>query len=197
MTSPKGEKMKARLLNQFSVSTQLKELLDIINNRFDDSDTVLEDLLFKRWIDTAEGVWLDALGVLIGIPRPFGEFEDIFEYKAIGDPDDPDHSFGTVGGGTGGRYTTLNGLPNSTPATDDVYRVYLKAKSAATEAGPTIPEIWAFINSAFGIDATLAVNTVGNIEVTIPTALTGVERRLLVNLAPVAAGVSITIMNWP
>ena len=38
--SVKGEKMKLRLLDEFSVSTRLKALFDVINERFDDSDAV-------------------------------------------------------------------------------------------------------------------------------------------------------------
>jgi len=197
--SVKGDKMKARTLNQFKVSSRLLDLLDVINNRFDDSDAVLEYLLYNRFLDTAAGTWLDVIGLIVGLyPRPFTEREDIFTFKSIGEVDDPTLAWGDVAGTTGGVWTSLDGAPTTTYMDDESFRSLIKAKIFAANAAPTIPNIYKFIKLAFdGAESKITVPTPGTIEVELVDPLTNGERRLLVALAPVSAGFEITITNWP
>jgi hypothetical protein len=196
--SVKGDKMKSRLLNQFTVSTRLAELLDVINNRFDDSDDVLDYLLYYRFLSTASGVWLDEIGATLGLTRPYTERADIFTYKSIGEADDTTLAWSDVAGSTGGVWTTLNGSPTATLVSDTIYRALLEARIYTMYAEPTIPNIYTFIKLAFSnTESIVTVPTPGLIEVELVTALTNIERRLLVQLAPVAAGMEITITNWP
>lgn len=197
--SVKGEKMKSRLLDQFQVSTKLKALLDVINARFDDSDAVLDYLLYYRFLDTASGVWLDVIGVILGVfPRPFEEQSDnIFTYKGVGDLDDATLAFADVTQTTGGSYQSINGLQTTTPVDDDTYRALLKAKIFSSYVEPTIPNVYLFIKRAFGIESTVTVPTPGTVEIEIASALTPYQRRLLVQYAPVGAGYGVAITNWP
>jgi len=197
--SIKGDKMAGRVLDQFTVSARLLQLIDAINNRFDDSDDMLEYLLYYRFLDTASGVWLDTLGIILGLsPRPYTEREDIFTFKAVGETDDPTLAYGDVAGTTGGVWTTLNGSPTTTFISDTVYRALLKAKIFATYAEPNIPNIYIFIKFAFNdTESIITVPTPGTVEVELVTALTNSERRLLVQFAPVSAGFEIVITNWP
>lgn len=198
--SVKGDKMVSRLANQFTVSSRFIDLLGtVINNRFDDSDAVLDYLLYYRFLDTASGVWLDVLGIILGIyPRPYTERTDVFTFKSVGEADDPTLGYGDVAGTTGGVYSSLTGAPTTTPIDDTAYRALLKAKIFATHADPTIPNIYLFIKAAFNdTESIVTVPTPGTVEVELATALTNSERRLLVQYAPVAAGYGITITNWP
>ena len=196
--SVKGDKMKARTLNQFKVSARLLEMLDAINNRFDDSDAVLDYLLYYRFLDTAVGVWLDIIGKILGLARPFQERDDIFTYKSIGDPDDSTLAYGDTAGSTGGVWTSLQGASTGDLVDDDTYRALLKAKIFAANAKPTIPNIYLFIKQAFNDTESIVTSPApGEIEVELVTSLTNGERRLLVELAPVGAGKQITITNWP
>lgn len=196
--SVKGDKMVSRLLNQFTVSTRLIDLLGAINARFDDSDDVLDYLLYYRFIDTASGVWLDVIGDIVGLTRPFTERDDIFTFKTIGEADDTTLSYSAVAGSTGGVWSSLNGTPTTTLVSDTIYRAILKARIFATFADPTIANIYLFIKAAFNdTESTVTVPTPGSIEVELATALTNSERRLLVQYAPVAAGFDISIINWP
>lgn len=196
--SIKGEKMKLRLLDQFKVSTRLKSLLDVINNRFDDGDELLEYLQYYRFLDTASGVWLDIIGRIVGLLRPFDEQDDsIFTYKSVGDPDDTTLAYSNVLGTTGGAYQSLDGLPTTDYILDPEYRLLLKAKIFSSYAAPTIRNIYLFVKNTFGIESTVTVPTPGTVEVEIASTLTNYERRTLVQYAPVAAGYEIAITNWP
>ena len=198
--SVKGDKMQARLLNQFQVSARLKSLLDAINNRFDDSDDVLDYLLYYRFLDTASGVWLDTIGIILGLyPRPYVEREDgIFTYTDLIEPNDPDLGYSDVALSTGGVWNSLKGLPTDTLVDDATYRALLTAKIFSTYAEPTIPNVYLFIKLAFNdTESTITVPTPGTVEVELATAITNYERNLLVQLAPVAAGYDVIITNWP
>lgn len=189
-----------RLLNQFADATDVKELLKAIFNRVAEADTLLEGLLLNRWIDTAEGVWLDILGDIVGVDRPVGEVDPtiIFTYRAVSDVNDPDKGYGTLPQtNLVGRYSSVNGLPTGQPATDDVYRQLIKAKIATTNSNVAFPDIYNFIYQTFEITAHLSSPYVGRVEVVIDEYLSNAERRFLVNYAPVAAGVEIEIVNWP
>jgi len=196
--SVKGDKMQSRPLNQFQVTARLLSLLDAVNNRFEDSDAVLDYLLYYRFLDTASGVWLDTLGTIIGLARPYTERDDIFTFKTVGEADDTTLSYGSVGGTGNGVYSSLTGTPTTTLVDDTVYRALLKARIFATFAEPTIPNIYLFIKAAFNdTESVITVTTPGTVEVELVTALTNGERRLLEQVAPVAAGFELVITNWP
>ena len=190
--------MKSRLLNQFQVSTNLKALIDVINERFDDSDELLEYLQYYRFLDTASGIWLDNIGAIVGIDRPYNEIsEGIFTYKSASDPSDSDLGYSDTLGSTGGVYQSLYGLRLATKYSDDDYRDLIKAYVFSRHVSPTIRNIYLFIKNTFDIESTVTVTTPGLVEVEIDSALTAQQRRVLVNYAPVACGYEITITNWP
>ena len=189
-----------RLLNQFDSSTKLKDLLRAIFNRIAEVDSLLEDLLLKRWIDTAEGVWLDIVGDVVGADRPFGEVDPaiIFTYKAIADPNDSDKGYGTLPQtNLVGLYSTIGGLLTDEPATDEVYRKRIKAKAITTNSNVAYPDIYRFITETFEITAQLSSPYVGRVEVEINDYLTNSDRNFLIQYAPVSAGIEIEIINWP
>ena len=190
--------MKSRLLDQFRVSTNLKALLDVINERFDDSDALLEYLQYYRFLDTSSGVWLDTIGDIVGIPRPYDQIDDgIFTYKSAGGPDDADLAYSSVAGSTGGKYQSISGLETGDLIGDTEYRTLIKAKIFSTFAKPTIPNIFKFVVLTFSVGCTVTVPTPGQIEVELTDALTYFQRRMLVKYAPVASGYTINITNWP
>lgn len=197
--SVKGEKMKSRLLNQFQVSTRLKQLLDVINARFDDGDALLEYLLYYRFLDTASGVWLDIIGDIVGIPRPYDEVDTgIFTYRALADPNDSTLGYTDIAGSTdGGQYQSLDGILLGDKIDDTEYRGLIKAKIFSTKVKPNIQNIYLFIKNTFGIESTVTDDNPGEIEVEIASTLTAFQRRVLTKYAPVASGYSITITNWP
>lgn len=196
--SAKGDKLQSRTMNQFKVTKRLIDLLSVINNRFDDTDNIYEYLLYNRFLDTALGIWLDIIGVLVGIPqRPYEDQTNIFTFKSVGAADDPTRGYGLLANPEGGAYAGLNGLPSNNLIDDETFRQIIKAKIFATYAFPNIPNIYLFIKSAFDVESIVRVPENGEITVELVSTLSVYERRLLVQYAPVASGNNITITNWP
>lgn len=75
----------SRIPDQFRQKPFYQQLITAIVNRSEESDAILADLATKRWLDTAEGVWLDTVGEIIGIPRFYEPItEGIFTYNGLG-----------------------------------------------------------------------------------------------------------------
>lgn len=177
------------------------KLLAAIAARFEDSDAMLYALAFSRWLDSAAGVWLDQIGNIIGVyPRPAELIpaETTFTYRALLDPEDPLKGFGSLAvPGSGGHYETIAGVSSGELVDDDKYRQYIRAKIVANAGNTSIPAIWTYINKAFGINPIVTRPAPGFVEVELDVAIAPHERRILVDQAPIGAGVDITIKNWP
>jgi hypothetical protein len=192
----------SRLLNQYSDATRIIDLLTDIFARIEDSNDILDDLLNLRDLDSATGVWLDVLGVIVGVERPYKELSSafIFTFKSNpADPDDPDKAFYDPGGPTGGYYQSYEGLrdPSGDLADDTEYRKLVKAKALANHVVGTIDDIALFIHGAFGVVSDVQDPISGEVEVELASALSQSERRAVEQLAPLLAGVNLTIINWP
>lgn len=191
-----------RLLNQYSDSERIRDLLTDIFARLEDSNDILDDLLTKRDLNTATGVWLDILGDIVGVSRPYKALsaDNIFTFKSNpGDPDDADKAYYDPGGPTGGYYQSAEGLrdPSGDLMGDTEYRKLVQAKALANHVIGNIDDIAAFIKEAFGVDSDVQDPIPGEVEVTLAASLNQDERRAVEELAPLSAGVSIWITNWP
>ena len=188
----------AGLLNQFTESVKLRELLTVILARVEDGDEVLKDLALKRWKDTAKGIWLDYVGALVGMLRPGNPLDDdlVYTYKSIGDPDVASKALGSLSSpGVGGKFQSLQGLTDGTLVDDDIYLEYIDARIASVNSGSAIPDIYNYVVDTFGVDCEVD-NYVGIVEVTLLGPLPTYLKYLLVNLAPVMAGINLRIKGW-
>ena len=189
------DKAYEEILNQFRNSDTILTYLEAVFNRIEDLDAVLGDLLNKRGIETAEGVWLDIIGAIVGYARPVEYIlsENIFTFKDSGtDPDDSDKAFADGPPVThGGYFQDLYGvyIDGAPLMGDDDYRVLLRAKIAATNADPSLPSIGRFISEAFGVDFEISVPTSGYISIQLETGTAPAVRFAIQKFAPVAAGV--------
>lgn len=196
-------KALGRLLNQFQDGTNLPALLEALVARLEDTDIVLEGLLLERTIDTAEGVWLDQVGDIVGYERPAKQKADnlVFTLKAVGDPDVDSQALSSIGGADmdGGYLSGVNGIPLTEYADDSDYRNWLKGKVRATYTDATIPAIFLFVDFVFGDGTCSNVSNlaIGQVGIELATTLTRAERLVLEALAPRSAGVTIEITNWP
>lgn len=188
------------LLDQFRNSTGILSFLEAVFNRIEDTDQVLADLLTKRDLESAEGVWLDYIGAIVGFPR-FAEYipaENTFTVKDDPfDPDDQDLGFADGPPITyGGYFQTINGtqVTDGTLADDDTYRTFLKAKIASTNASPSLPSIGRFITKAFAIDFTITVPVKGYIVIELESGVSPDVRFAIKRFAPVAGGVDLYVV---
>jgi len=198
MTTASTALMLSRLLDQFAVSSKLHALLVAIGERFDDGDAMIADLLSSRWIDTAGGVWLDTLGIIAGVARPYAEQTPIFTYRAVGDAENPDKGYSSLADPTsGGKYATSRGLPSATLADDETYRRRIRAKFNAARVAPSIPSIYSWVIATFGDVVDAIESTPGAVVITLSEYLTYSDRVTLRDFAPVGAGIDLVIANWP
>ena len=187
-----------RIPNQFVNSAKWVQYLRSIVLRLEEVDALLASLATERWISTAEGVWLDNVGEIVGIPRFYEELtEGIFTYKdAYPGTDDPDLAYSNYPGpALGGKYQDLDGLFTDDLIDDDTYRNWIIAKAAMTGCGGTIRDIYLFIKNAFGIESIVTNGAPREVLVELGSSLTQGQRLQLVRWAPVVAGTSIYITN--
>ena len=106
-----------------------------------ENDAEFIDFLSRFSIDSLEGKWLDALGMLLGLPRPWVEVPMIQEALLFDNiphtvPNPPAHAISTdrnviISGSVitpsmGGKFDDTNRNISVEPITDNVYRDYLK-----------------------------------------------------------------------
>ena len=106
-----------------------------------ENDAEFIDFLSRFSIDTLEGKWLDALGLLLGLPRPWIEvpmIQEAFLFDNIPHvvPNPVSHAFSTdrnvIIGSTvitpsmGGKFDDTNRSVSVEPISDPIYRDYLK-----------------------------------------------------------------------
>ena len=104
-------------------------------------DAEFINFLSRFSIDTLEGKWLDALGMLLGLPRPWVEVPMIQEALLFDNiphivPNPPAHALSTdrnviiegpvITPSMGGKLDDTNRNVSVEPITDNVYRDYLK-----------------------------------------------------------------------
>ena len=104
-------------------------------------DAEFIDFLSRFSIDTLEGKWLDSLGMLLGLPRPWVEVPMIQEALLFDNiphilPNPPAHALSTdrnviiegsvITPSFGGKLDDTNRNVSVEPITDNVYRDYLK-----------------------------------------------------------------------
>lgn len=106
-----------------------------------ENDAEFIDFLSRFSIDTLEGKWLDSLGLLLGLPRPWVEvpmIQEAFLFDNIPSvvPNPISHAFSTdrnvIIGSTvitpsmGGKFDDTNRSVSVEPISDTIYREYLK-----------------------------------------------------------------------
>jgi len=114
-----------RLVYQFEKSVKFQEFIASFLNEFQELYNSENQLLKYRYIDTAEGVQLDGIGEIVGLPRP--KIETILE--AFGFLEDPTAlGFGDFFNPDVGGYF-WDGISGSyILASDKIYRILIKAK---------------------------------------------------------------------
>jgi len=195
---------KERVLVQFSSSSRFLLLLEAMYNRLEDTQALIEYLRDNLSVDTAEGVWLDILGDIVGVERPYLGINpaNTFTFKWSGQVDDPSKGFYSAGPPeTGGYLETTEGALNpddpTAKETDENYRKLIKAKAIATGEIGTFADIYTYLKDGFGVRSVLSSDTVGEIKIELLDFLSMGERAHIKQYGPRLAGVRIEFINWP
>ena len=191
------------LLDQQKSGDDWLEIVTIIAELFEEIIAANVALSTQTWKDTAEGVWLDRVGEIVGVSRPpEEEVDNLFTVCDVGEPgwEDVDllHGWGTTANpSSGGILYDLDGVMLGTSAIDGDYLDFINAKIAATNADASVPGLARYALNAFGIAAVITA-TPGKVVITLPT--TGYDmrqRRYLEMFCPAMAGIDVVFEGYP
>ena len=189
---------ESRLATQYRDSLKLIAYIKALLYEADSLESVLRDLLEKRWIETATGVNLDILGSIVGQTREFIDAE-IFDY--FGFADNPiAQSFGTLSDvGIGGRFRILGEATQGIRLlTDDEYRVFIKARILRNSTLSTPEEIISQLSFLFDSPLILIVEGIeASYEISIGRRLSLNEKSIIsqTDIVPKTAGVSASYIT--
>jgi hypothetical protein len=193
----------SRLLNQFGSSTNLLKVLESFFTKIEESQTLVEYLRDFLNLNTAEGVWLDVIGVILGLERPYKEQDPdtIFTTKGLGEPDIVTRGTKDSLTGVGGYLQSAEGITNiSDPTareTDANYRKLLRAKTFANNQIGTFADIYTYLKDGFDVRSTMTSTQTGLVLITLYDFLSQRERNHVKQFAPLLAGIAIEFTNWP
>jgi len=193
----------SRVLNQFKNSPDFLKLLEAFFTKIEESQTLVEYLRDYLSLDTAEGVWLDVIGVILGIERPYKEQDPdtIFTAKAVGEPNDPYKGCLDPLTGVGGYIQSVEGITDiadpTARETDDKYRKLLRAKTFANNQVGTFADIYTYLKDGLNARCELTSDETGLVLITLYDFLSQRDRYHAKQYAPLLAGVAIQFLNWP
>jgi hypothetical protein len=176
------------LLYQYRDSPKLKALFSSLLGEYDTLYPVAESLLTRLDIDASVGAQLDGIGEIVGRPRPQTEEidpDDVFAFDG-GDG----QGFSGIGrADIGGRWQGVDGLIiGAMPDAD--YRLLLKATIYSNYAESTIDALGQYITFVLGQSPEIDPG-IGFVDITYPFAVSNVERRILLDGLPLAAGIRV------
>jgi len=176
-----------RLASQFKDSENLRGMLSAHLLEYEDLDIAYEDLAEDRYLDTAQGVQLDGIGEIVGLPRPVAPIDLVGVFGFI--DDETAQGFGTLANSdTGGNFVSLGTATQ--PIGDDLYRTLLRVKIQVNKTAMTNEDVISIISFAFGgilVRYILITNTKPTYE--IGKILTQFEIDVILPLIPVMIGI--------
>jgi hypothetical protein len=199
------EMARARLLDQFKDDAiGWVAFLTVLAESLEDLITCLVSLSTQTWKDTAEGVWLDRAGEIVGCGRPGEEIDNaLFTVCDVGetgwDVEDPAHGWSAILTPSYGGYVwDLYGLSTGVQANDETFLFFINAKIAATNADASLPGLAKYCSDAFGLSVTVERTSPGHVTITLPaTGYTITQRRFLEMFCPAMAGIEVYFDGWP
>lgn len=186
----------------FDQMSDVENWAKIVEFIADEFQQVIDAILYLdvlTWVDVAEGVWLDRVGAIVGVRRPPNEeLTRVFRCRGASDPwYDPNHGFASpTNPSIGGYLSGIWGVPADGVASDTLYRDYIYAKIAATNADASIPGIAIYVLNAFGLATTVSASG-RDISVEITGTFNLQQRRFIEYFAPNVAGTNLSVINWP
>jgi len=189
---------ESRLATQFSESVNLIAYIKALLVEADTLEQVFQDLLEKRWIDTAEGVNLDIIGAIVGQSRILID-ASVLSYFGFSGAAGAD-SFGTLADTSiGARFKSINeSTVGNRRLTDVEYRAFIKSRIIKNSIIPTIQEVTSFFRFLFNVSQVIVLDGPMRYTVQIGRVLTVNEKALLLNtdIAPKVAAVGVGYQEY-
>jgi len=175
---------------QFDDGTRIEALVRALAKPLNGAQSALLQLLEGRWLDTAEGVQLDGIGDIVGLPRVIDDVTYVEFFGFVSQP-------GIAGFGVGRfRRSAELAVGGSTTLLDPEYRRLLYWKIAINNGHGTAPEIIAALKPILQVTRVI-VQDLGNAKISVwVNRLPGPSDPLMVNpkrWVPKAAGVGLLL----
>lgn len=188
----------SRLLTQYREASNLIAYISAFTDESDQLETMFQDLLNDRWIDTAEGAQLDIIGLIVGQSRVVAAFQANPFFGFLGSIGAG--TFGTLAdSGIGEVFITLSDTEFETGTlTDAEYRIFIRARIQKNHTNATIEDVITVVNEIVSSTSLYAI-TEGDatFDIDFDGSLTDTEKLVLTRgeLTPRPAGVSVTYQD--
>lgn len=168
-----------RVTEQFKKKIVFDKYLQLMVQSSIEIEDVYRQLLQERSIDTAVGAQLDVIGDIVGQDRTLLAV-DVIDYFGFQGKVNAG-SFGTLSDPTAGEiFFSLNSpVAGNVQLSDDVYRLFIKAKIAKNSTSATPEETEQAIRMIFGVDKVQITEGTANFTVLVGKQLSSMERALL------------------
>lgn len=188
------------LPTQFKESTLLIDYIKVFAKKLEEIESVLKDVIEKRYIDNAGTDQLDKIGALVGQPRGINTVIDtsIFKYlfyEETGNPNPESYPYGDLNNpNIGGRYGELGEeIGGFRVLNNEEYRLFIRARIAKNTTDCTRESV---IESLSFIVQAPVIITEFNLSYTIQFGkyLTGTEKGIIkaLDILPRPMGVGAT-----
>lgn len=198
MTINHKELAKSRLATEYSESANLIAYIKALLVEADTLEGVIQDVIDKRWIDTATGVNLDIIGAIVGQPRNLIDAAVLFYFGFAVNPGS--QSLGKISDPSiGGRFRSiLESTVGDRELTDEEYRLFIRARIIKNSITPTNPAMSSFLRFMFSAEQVLIIDGPMFYTVEIGKRLTANEKVFLLNtdLVPKVAGVGVGYLEY-
>ena len=187
----------SRLATQFKESTNLISYIKTLLIEANTLEDIFNSILNDRWIDTAVGIQLDILGVIVGQPREIIDSE-LYGYFGFA-VNLESGSFGSLSDNSVGERFRANREPifGKRILSDSEYRLWIRARIITNITSSTPEDIIQQIK--FFINAEQIIFTDGDTEysISISKILTEEEKATLLNsnIVPKTAGVKVNYIT--
>ena len=191
----------SRLLYQYADSPNLVSLLLALLAENCVLISTMDALETRLDVELSEGIQLDLIGMIVGVPRPLNiqiDPDEAFGFDPL-EVSDPGHPSGQVpdfgwSGTTrqdrGGRFVGIYGLLVGRMSDFD-YRTLIKARIFSNQASGTTEDILAFLEYVLGVGNSKVFPSLGKVSVEVGRPLSGVELDIIAEMLPLAAGIEL------
>ena len=203
---PYLEEARPRYTEQFKNKEVFDKYIQLLIYGQEQLQLVFQDLIQKRSLDTAGGEQLNLIGELVGLPRgslPSAAWEGSY-FGFESDPDALGFADLDVETISGIFFDQSSATEGNVAWTDEVYRLFLKAKIFANSSTGTPEELILATKSILNVDYVDIVETGNaNLLISFNRLLTDVEKYILQGLGdqqgllPIPIGVGVGYIESP
>lgn len=184
---------KSFLINQYCGSPYLNIVLEILANEKTEIAQQICNVIVQRNLADAEGAQLDALGKIVGLPRPAfdASVDNLFTFDNVsGDG----AGFGTIGGSSGGFFVSLEPLKGGL-VDDETYRLRIQAKIIRNTTNSSLADMIKYSELIFNANATIVEGN-GFVQLTVGRQVRPLELAFIQDTFPRAAGVQLDLISY-